>query len=149
MPVSWFEIPLTLQEAIGAFVLSQPTLIEIRLSGLVFQSMKQVKSLLGLCKGLRTLEIDHTGVQEVGEMEAGGGGGVGRTTLDTLILGRLTPTLFVRSLLQPSFPLRVDMIRKLCLSIPGDFAEFQALLHASPSLETLELVLTTQCKLFP
>jgi hypothetical protein len=147
MPIIWAGIPFTLRNAIVR-LLSQSTLVEVRLSGLVFRCLKQVNSLLGSCRGLRTLDVCHSGVQEEGELEAETGGSVEKATLDTLILGPFTPILFVRSLLHPSCSMRVNTVRKLCLCIPGNFSDFARILHASTSLDTLELVLTNPCEQF-
>jgi hypothetical protein len=146
-PISWIGIPFACRNAIGKFVLSQSTLIEVTLSGLAFQSLQQLNTLLASCRALRTLEVDHVGVQE-GELEAETGASVEKVALDTLTLGPFTSILFMRSLLQPSCPMRLDVVRKLGLSMSDNFSELTRILDASISLETLELVVTNRCKRF-
>lgn len=148
MPVFWAEIPVTLRNAIIRDVLSQSTLVEIGLCGMVFENPNQVNSLLGSCRGLRMLEFCHSGVQQEGGVEVETDENVEKPTLDTLTLGPFTPILFVRSLLHSSCPIRVNTVRKLCLSVTGNFSDFVRLVLASTTLETLELVLTNPCERF-
>lgn len=147
-PILWDGIPFTLQETIAKYVLSQLTLTEVSLHRVVFGSLKQVNNLLGHCRTLRTLKIDHSGVHADEDPSVETDGGVEKATLDTLILGPLVSGLFVGSFLSPSCPLRVDTIRHLSLSSPCNFPEFAGLLRASPFLDTLDLTLTNRCKQF-
>jgi len=145
MPFFWAHIPVGFRNAITRDVLSQSTLVEVRLCGIVFEDSNQVNSLLGPCRGLKTLYLCHSGVQQEGvETDED----VEGFTLDTLTLGPFAPTLFIRSMLRPSCPIRVNTVRKLCLTVAGNLSDFTRIILASKTLETLELVLGNPCERF-
>lgn len=150
MTTPWLGLPLNLRDAIQNHVFSLPSLSEIKLSGLTFESAKCVHYLLTRCKQLRIFELDHIEFKnpniccmdsegEIAEVE--------KAQLDTLVIGPRTSTALIDMLLHPASTIALGAIRRLSMSISGDFAQFAKLLHASVSVEKLEIVLMNDSKL--
>ncbi|KAF9038450.1 hypothetical protein BJ165DRAFT_1407612 [Panaeolus papilionaceus] len=142
MSTPWANIPASLKGAIQGHVLALPSLSEVKLSSLMFETAKCVHVMLASCKQLRILELDHITFKngsvrcldnEVKMVETD------KAQLDTLVIGPRTSTVFIDLLLHPASTIALGAIRKLSMSISGDFAEFAKLLHASVSVEQLEL----------
>ncbi|PPQ64220.1 hypothetical protein CVT24_008596 [Panaeolus cyanescens] len=144
MSTPWAGLPGSLKDAIQGHVFALPSLSEVKLSSLMFESVKCVHFMLASCKRLRILELDHItfksgsarcldGERKTVEID--------KAQLDTLLIGPRTSTLLIDMLLHPASAIALGAIRKLSMSISGDFAEFAKLLHASISVEQLEIVL--------
>lgn len=123
--IAWGQLPVGLKAAIAEHVLRLPSLTELRLSD------------------LRVLEVDHVifANESVVSLNTSVRSEAHRAQLDMLVIGPRTSTALISFLLHPSSNITVGTVRKLAMSISGNFADFARLLHASLSVEYLELVL--------
>lgn len=139
--IPWGELPRSLLGAVQEHVLNSSALQELKLSSLLLDNLGDLKRMLSACKQLRWLEVNHLFFTDetVAHLEEGEKGEV--APLDTLVIGPRTSTAVISYLLHPLSTATVTTVRNLTLSISGNFAEFAKLLHASLSVENLELVL--------
>ena len=140
--IAWGQLPVGLKAAIAEHVLCLPALAELRLSGLMLDSVGDLGELLRACRYLRVLEVDHVifANESVASLTTSVRS-AHRTQLDKLVIGPRTSTALISFLLHPHSNIAVGTVRNLAMSISGNFADFARLLHASLSVERLELFL--------
>jgi len=141
--IAWGQLPVGLKAAIAEHVLRLPSLTELRLSDLMLDNVRDLEELLRDCRYLRVLEVDHVifANESVVSLNTSVRSEAHRAQLDMLVIGPRTSTALISFLLHPSSNITVGTVRKLAMSISGNFADFARLLHASLSVEYLELVL--------
>ncbi|KAF8159464.1 hypothetical protein B0H34DRAFT_796708 [Crassisporium funariophilum] len=144
--ISWQQLSQGLKSSIQDEVLHLPSLTELKLGSLMLDNLGDMKKILRSCQHLQVLEVDHIifANDDVAHLRMEETDEIVRSTrmpLDKLVVGPRTSTAFIACLLHPSSSIDVGTIRKLTMSISGNFADFARLLHASISVEFLELVL--------
>ena len=141
--IAWGQLPIGLKAAIAEHVLCLPALTELRLSGLMLDNVGDLGELLRACGHLRVLEVDHVifANESVASLKTSVGSKAHRTQLDKLVIGPRTSTALISFLLHPHSNIAIGTMRELAMSISGNFADFARLLHASLSVEHLELSL--------
>ncbi|KAJ3502591.1 hypothetical protein NLJ89_g8816 [Agrocybe chaxingu] len=150
--IKWKGLPLALKDAIQGNVLASTTLTELKIGSLLFEGLNDVLYLLGACRGLRVLEVDHIGFEDEQVAILDGDGlklhgeevpyrVVEPTSLDRLVIGPRTSPAFISCLLHRASTIDIGTVRTLALSISGDFKDFARLLHATHALEELEIAL--------
>lgn len=141
--IAWGQLPEGLKAAIAEHVLRLPSLTELRLSSLMFDHVEDLEELLRDCRYLRVLEVDHVifANESVASLNTSICSEAQRAQLDVLVIGPRTSTALISFLLHPSSNVAIGTVRKLAMSISRNFADFARLLHASLSVEHLELVL--------
>lgn len=101
-----------------------------------------MKNLLRSCRQLRVLELNYIWVEDEGvaQLEMDKVVSERQLQLDVLDIRLDTSVAFVALLLHPSSHIGVESLRNLVLSVcPTTFADCARLLHASLSVEQLEL----------
>lgn len=143
MRIAWGQLPVGLKAAIAEHVLRLSSLTELRLSSLMFDQVGDLEELLRDCRHLRVLEVDHVifANESVASLNTSVWSEAQRAQLDMLVIGPRTSTALISFLLHPSSNIAVGTVRKLAMSISGNFADFARLLHVSLSVEHLELAL--------
>ncbi|CAA7266291.1 unnamed protein product [Cyclocybe aegerita] len=149
--IAWKGLPLQLKDAIQSHVLASATLTQLKIGSLLFESLSDVQNLLGACRSLRVLEVDHIGFEEeqVAILDGDGVKSHGEevpysatgTSLDRLVIGPRTSPALISCLLHRASTIDIGAVRILTLSISGDFKDFSMLLHATHALEELEIAL--------
>ncbi|KDR80716.1 hypothetical protein GALMADRAFT_241132 [Galerina marginata CBS 339.88] len=140
--IPWGQLSHELKAALEEHVLRLPSLTEIKLGSVMFDHLEDLAKMLRACRHLRVLDVDHImfadeGVESLRDLE----GNFVKVSLDTLVVGPRTSTALMVYILHPSSAIAVNTVRKLSMSISGNFADFARLLHGSISVEHLELVL--------
>lgn len=137
--MAWNLLPSPLTRAVD-HVFSQPSLTALRLSSLKFENIGELKHMMSGCTNLRILEVDHLVVVDSGLQYLDEGDERRQVApLDTLTMGPRTSTVFIAYLLHPQSTVSVSTVRKLSVSLSGDFVDFGRLLQASSSVEQLEI----------
>ncbi|KAF4610603.1 hypothetical protein D9613_006979 [Agrocybe pediades] len=148
--IDWDDLPKALRDSVEEHVLKLPSLTELRLGSLYFRSVVEFTKILQACRGLRQLEVDHIDFESesVDVLQDGEGSAfVEPTPLDILVIGPRTSPALIRTLLHPSSGITTAALRKLAMSISGDFAEFAKLLQASNAVQSLEFTLMNDTSL--
>lgn len=145
IPLNWKRLSLDVKSTLLDHTLRLESFSELKLSNFFFPTLKDTATFLCTCRDLKILEIEHVQIADDSADEELGGSEkeVGKTSsLDMLVIGPRTSTAFITSfLLHPSTSITLQTVRKLSLSISGDFARFARLLHASTFVEKLEVTL--------
>lgn len=149
MRILWDTLPIPLTSAINS-VLGLPTLVELKLAGMVFDDPMGFMQLLQPCTSLRSLEVEqlmfrigftHDAPLSWRERQCS-------SRLETLIIGRRTAVDGIICLLHPHSPIDISAVRRLCVSISGNsFAVFAGLLRSTPVVEELEITFMSDGKL--
>lgn len=142
MQISWMDLPTDVQDALAG-ILASPTLLELSLVGLVFDSPVDLHWMLKACKTLRVLQVNHLLLRD-GSSELllpGIRERQQRAPLDILEVGPRTSTALIDSLLHPESTINVSSVRKLSMAVSGHFADFAKLLRSMSSIESLEIIL--------
>ncbi|PPQ67866.1 hypothetical protein CVT25_010305 [Psilocybe cyanescens] len=154
--IVWEHLRTSLKAALEDHALRLTSLTELKLSSFLFDSLEDLGKILRACRYLRVLEVDHVMFtdESLDRLVPGEEDGFASekaekiiTSLDILVIGPRTSTAFLVFLLHATSPIAVGTIRKLSLSISGSFSEFSRLLHASTSVEHLELTLMNDGKI--
>lgn len=151
--IAWHRLPEALKTAIQDHVLCLPSLTELKLGSLILDDLSVINHLLLSCRQLKILEVERICFADEGlaHLERGDVDevvGERQPSLEVLVVGHATSMALVAFWLHPSSCINVETIRKLTLSISSNtFADFARLLHASLSVEQLELSLMN-CSMF-
>lgn len=145
MQITWSDLRADLRDAIAGVLLS-PSLLELRLFGLAFDSPMQLLRILQSCQLLRVLHVKHLRLLqelpvEIPVTDNPTSQKQHRAPLDVLSIGARTSPDLISCLLHPELTIDVAAVRTLSISISGNFADFARLLREMSSLETLEIVL--------
>ncbi|KAG6844378.1 hypothetical protein H0H87_007370, partial [Tephrocybe sp. NHM501043] len=148
--IVWGDLPSNFKSSI-LHLLALPSFRELHLGTLSFAGSEELRQLLGSSKGLRTVCLDRLRILGSAGREptlAEGDSSIsGLTPLDTLVLGARTSPLIMNCLLHPRPLLNIASLRKLDLSMSGNFAEFARLLRSAVRLESLEILLMSDIDL--
>ncbi|KAF9461180.1 hypothetical protein BDZ94DRAFT_855128 [Collybia nuda] len=142
MRIIWKTIPPGLRGAMIS-VLGSPSLLELKLVGLVFDRPAELLQILQSCRILRVLRADHLIFQDEQSLDFSSVVQSDRPSapLDILVVGPRTSTALIRCLLHPESTINAKAVRKLSLSISGNFPDVAQLLRSTSSVEELELIL--------
>lgn len=148
MRITWRDVPPAVKASIGG-VLASPSLLELKLVGLVLDHPTELLRILQSCRILRNLHVEHLLLPEGSTLDTGSiPQKQQRAPLDVLTIGARTSTALIGCLLHPESTIDVTALRKLSVSISGSFSDFARLLRATSSLEVLEIVLMNDSQCF-
>ncbi|KAF8906275.1 hypothetical protein CPB84DRAFT_1960076 [Gymnopilus junonius] len=142
--IQWSQLSSSWKGALEGHVFRLPSFTEFKMSSLTFNNLEDLGKVLRSCKHLRVLEVDH--IMFTDESPFGLGAcakdevpRAEKASLDMLVVGPRTSAAFITYLSHPSSGVTVSTVRKLSMSISRNFEDFAKLLHASLSVEHLEL----------
>lgn len=147
MRITWRSLRPLLRSAI-IDLLRSPSLVELKLVGLVFDRPAELLQILQSCQMLRVLRADHLLFQDEHSLDFSSVVQSVRppAPLDVLIVGPRTSTALIRCLLHPESTIDVKTVRKLSVCISGNFPDVAQLLRSTTSVEVLELILMNDSK---
>ncbi|KAF8075343.1 hypothetical protein FPV67DRAFT_629796 [Lyophyllum atratum] len=144
--IAWRGLPHNLKGAISE-LLASPSLRELKLGMLALDDPKDLLRILEGCRSLRLLHIDHLRLGGPMQDESDSPDRPPQAHLDALTIGARTSPHIVSCLLHPQSTLDMTTLRKLSMSVSGNFGEFARLLRSTVSLEVLEIVLMSDIDL--
>ncbi|GLB41425.1 hypothetical protein LshimejAT787_1000250 [Lyophyllum shimeji] len=139
MELAWAELPLELKGAVQ-HLLALPSLREVKLGMLALDDPKELLRILEGCRNLRLLHLYHLRLRGPMSYESIVEKDIPPARVDALIVGPRTSPEVVGCLLHPQFNMDMSSLRRLSLSISGNFAEYARLVSSAVALENLEII---------
>ncbi|KAG6840376.1 hypothetical protein C0991_007113 [Blastosporella zonata] len=147
--MAWRDLSSDLKSSI-LHILASPSLYELDMGMMSFDSTGELRQILGGSRNLRVLSLDHLHIGCSSDHQLDAEVDLQHTShapLDTLVLGTRISPLVAASLLDPHSILDITSLRNLSMSISDDFGEFSRLLRSAVCLESLDLLLMSDIDL--